>query len=53
VSRKHYIAVARVIRDAKMAADDKRRLAESLAAEFKQDNARFSRERFLNACLDQ
>jgi hypothetical protein len=50
MSRKHYRAIATVIRDSRMDALDKRLVAEALAAEFKQENPRFCRERFLTAC---
>lgn len=55
MSRKHYVAIAAVLKDWRIedldlggaVSDD---IAKDLAKLFKQDNIHFDRERFLNAC---
>ena len=56
MSRKHYIEVAKVIQDQMLLNGGQRTetvlkaVAESLADMFKQDNPRFDRSRFMDAC---
>ena len=45
-SRRHYIAVAKIIRDA----ETKNQIAKDLAKMFSDDNSRFDFQRFFTAC---
>lgn len=48
--RRHYEKFAREIREAIMEDEDKATIANFLVNVFKDDNERFNRERFLDAC---
>jgi len=53
VTKKDYVAIAAVLRQADTAAPEKivREIAEKLSEVFAADNPRFDRERFKTACL--
>lgn len=53
MTRKHYVAIAAMLKDTQAAGDVetvRKVIAERLCALLQQDNARFDRERFLAAC---
>ena len=59
MSRKHYVAVAKIVKDntlvkgAKMLPTlNKVNLINELATMFKRDNVNFARSRFISACYD-
>ena len=58
LSRKHYKAIASIIKDSTIDNDDfptinKNQLINELSRVFKQDNSLFSRDRFISACNDE
>tara|TARA_R100001082_G_C4361044_1_gene159382 strand:- start:56 stop:235 length:180 start_codon:yes stop_codon:yes gene_type:complete len=58
LSRKHYRAIASIIKDSTINNDDfptinKNQLINDLSIEFKKDNSLFNRDRFVNACNDE
>ena len=53
MSRKHFEAIAKAIRENNMSKDHKVILAESLRESFSQANRAFNYSRFLDACLGE
>lgn len=51
MTRKDYIAAAEMLRTQKIAAIPRREIAEFLAAMFANDNPRFDKARFMDACM--
>ena len=52
MTRKHYVTIARALREAKITDDALIETAYSLADAFSIENPRFDRVRFLNAAID-
>ena len=50
MSRKHYIAFARMVSELALNKSQKRHVAEELADVLKSENSAFDRDRFLVAC---
>lgn len=53
MTRKHYIAIAQILREADLAQSDREELAERLADYFATDNDAFDRKRFMEAAAPQ
>lgn len=52
MTRKHYVAMAKILREYKNDKRDFNFLLEEIMREFKNNNSRFDRDRFLNAVLN-
>ena len=52
MTRKHYVRVAEILRDVKDSRE-KERLIGEFSQFFKEDNPRFSRARFVSACMEE
>lgn len=50
MTRKHYKMVARLLRNPPLDSIERAEMAKDMATEFKRDNPRFDRARFLSAC---
>ena len=51
MTRKHYEAIAKAVRDTELSKDQKNIVARHLASEVYKFNVRFDTERFVAACL--
>lgn len=51
LSRKHFVAIAKHIRESKMPRDYKVDLAQHLAKHFVDDNPNFKLDKFMSACV--
>jgi len=50
MTRKHYIAAAKMIRSQKLEKETAENIVEFLATMFAEDNPRFNKEKFIEAC---